>query len=563
MNFLEKIFHQLAEEPERLVLREMQADAPLAISGANLRRQIGVARRFLRGVGLKPGDRCGLLAPNGIRWVALDLAMMAEGLVVVPLYSRQAPGELAFMLRDCGASAVCCANEQLRDGLAASWPNDRPALYLFDQIFSAAASLEPPEQLDTADTIDQRAENSVATIIYTSGTSGEPKGVMLTIGNLDHMVPCTGARLDQLMESRSKTSSSESTTDQIFHYLPFCFAGSWILMLTALSRKSLLSLSMDLNRLADELKAAEPNYFLNVPTLLERIRTGVESSIAAKPALIRAIYARGRTAWERGREGQSTVLDRLWLAIAKRLIFDSIRRRVGPGIEALICGSAPLAKETQLFFLMIGIRVLQVYGLTETTAICTMDDPRRFTPGRVGPAIPGIEMKIDEGGEILVRGPHIFAGYWNRPETTAAAMRGEWFRTGDQGELDAAGNWSIVGRIKNLLILNSGHNVAPEPIEEKILAQMHAAQQCVIIGNDRSFLTAIVTGEVTAEAIQAAIDSVNRTLPHYKRVLGFHHRVEPLTIESGLLTANGKIRRDAVAAEFAAEIDRIYMVKKS
>ena len=385
------------------------------------------------------------------------------------------------------------------------------------------------------------------------------------VGQLRHINDQTGDTTVNINQSQAFNFAVSITQplDQIFHYLPFCFAGSWILMLTALSRKSLLSLSMDLNRLADELKAAEPNYFLNVPTLLERIRTGVESSIAAKPALIRAIYARGRAAWERGREGQSTVLDRLWLAIAKRLIFDSIRHRVGPGIEALICGSAPLAKETQLFFLMIGIRVLQVYGLTETTAICTMDDPRRFTPGRVGPAIPGIEMKTDEGGEILVRGPHIFAGYWNRPETTAAAMRGEWFRTGDQGELDADGNWSIVGRIKNLLILNSGHNVAPEPIEEKILAQMHAAQQCVIIGNDRSFLTAIVTGEVTAEEIQAAIDSVNRTLPHYKRVLGFHHRVEPLTIESGLLTANGKIRRDAVAAEFAAEIDQIYMAKKS
>ena len=142
-------------------------------------------------------------------------------------------------------------------------------------------------------------------------------------------------------------------------------------------------------------------------------------------------------------------------------------------------------------------------------------------------------------------------------------MRGEWFRTGDQGEVDAAGNWSIVGRIKNLLILNSGHNVAPEPIEEKILAQLPAAQQCVILGNDRSFLTAIITGAVNNDEVQQALDKVNETLPHYKRVLGFHHRVEPMTIESGLLTANGKIRRDVVATEFGREIDELYRARKA
>jgi long-chain acyl-CoA synthetase len=172
-------------------------------------------------------------------------------------------------------------------------------------------------------------------------------------------------------------------------------------------------------------------------------------------------------------------------------------------------------------------------------------------------------MRLDEGNEIVVRGPHIFAGYWNKPEVTAAAMRGDWFRTGDQGEIDAAGNWSIVGRIKNLLILNSGHNVAPEPIEEKILLNLPTAQQCVVIGNDRSFLAAIVTGEVSEEQVQEAIDKVNGSLPHYKRVLAFHRQREPLTIESGLLTANGKIRRDAVNQAFLREIENLYQTRKA
>ncbi|MFM8393471.1 MAG: AMP-binding protein, partial [Acidobacteriota bacterium] len=284
MNFLEKICSDLKASGSRPVLREMRESGPVTVTAQELLGMVGQARSFLRQAGLQPGDRCGLLAPNSVRWIAMDLALMAEGIVVVPLYARQDPGELVFMLQDCGASMVCCGDARLRDGIAANWTVGAPPLPLFGEIFDSARTsseaLADPQPRD---------EDALVTIIYTSGTSGEPKGVMLNVRNLNHMVPCTGMRLDQLMEG-----STKQAPDQIFHYLPFCFAGSWILLLTALSRQSLLSLSMDLNRLADELKAAEPNYFLNVPTLLERIRTGVETSLATKPAVIRLVYQRGR-----------------------------------------------------------------------------------------------------------------------------------------------------------------------------------------------------------------------------------------------------------------------------
>ena len=151
----------------------------------------------------------------------------------------------------------------------------------------------------------------------------------------------------------------------------------------------------------------------------------------------------------------------------------------------MICGSAPLAPETQRFFMMLGIPVLQAYGLTETTAICTLDDPRvRVEPGYVGQAIRGIVMKTADNEEIVVRGPHIFAGYWNRPEETARVLRDGWFHTGDQGEVNLRGNWRIIGRIKNLIILNSGHNVPPEPIEHKITQHLPAAQHVVIVSGN-------------------------------------------------------------------------------
>lgn len=562
-NFLERIWEQLVASMDRAVIQEIHVREGVepvekrAVTGGELLARVGIARRFLRKMGIAPGERCGLLAANGLDWVALDLAMMAEGIVVVPLYARQAPAELAYMLRDCGAALVCCGTAALREGLAAQWVEAAPRMVVFDEVFAAGASRD--EHVGEILPPIARAEESLVTIIYTSGTSGEPKGVMLTLGNVNHMVPCTLGRLDQLMEERT----SPSQPDQIFHYLPFCFAGSWILLLTALSRASLLSLSMDLNRLAEELKVAAPNYCLNVPTLLERIRTGVEGQIAGKPSLIQTIYGKGKAAWIRQQEGRATGSDWLWEALARRLLFRPIRGKIGPALAALICGSAPLSRETQLFFLMLGIRVLQVYGLTETTAICTMDDPRNFRPGRVGPAIPGIEMRLGEGEEILVRGPNIFPGYWNRPAQTAAVLEGGWFRTGDQGAIDEAGTWSIIGRLKNILILNSGHNVAPEPIEEKILGRLPTAAQCVVFGNDRSFLTALITGPLGREEIEAALGEVNRELPHYKRVLGFHQEVTPLTIESGLLTANGKVKRDAVASAFGAQIDALYAARRA
>jgi long-chain acyl-CoA synthetase len=209
--------------------------------------------------------------------------------------------------------------------------------------------------------------------------------------------------------------------------------------------------------------------------------------------------------------------------------------------------------------MMLGIPVLQVYGLTETTAICTMDDPDgRVVPGRSGPAISGVEMKLAENQEIAVRGPNIFPGYWNRSEETEKVLREGWFHTGDQGEVDDRGNWKIVGRIKNLIILGSGHNIGPEPIEDKILQQLPGAAQVVLVGNARGYLTALITGKVDGNKVQDALDAVNPGLPHYKQVRGFHVIEEPFTIESGFLTANGKLKRDLIARRFQSEIDAMY-----
>ncbi|MGC2706315.1 MAG: AMP-binding protein, partial [Candidatus Acidiferrales bacterium] len=416
---------------------------------------------------------------------------------------------------------------------------------------ATSGALAPPPPANNADPV---------TIIYTSGTSGEPKGVVLTAANVTFMLSCTNGRLDLLMGERTEP-------EQVFQYTPFCFAASWIVLLTVLSRNSVLSLSTDLSKLSDELKPASPEYFLNVPTLLERVRARIQESVKERGGLANTIFPRAQQAYMRRQNKRSAFGDSFWLALANSLMFPAIRKSIGPNLKALICGSAPLAVETQLFFMMIGIPVLQAYGLTETTAICTADDPRAAEPGRVGPAMPGVEMMRADSGEILVRGPNIFAGYWQRPEETAKAMEGGWFHTGDQGDADEKGNWRITGRIKNLIILNSGHNVAPEPLEESLAKLLPEAQQVVLIGNQRSFLAALVTATgsngLTDARIQSAIENVNAGQPHYKQIRAFHIVPEPFTIESGLLTTMGKLKRDAITGRFAADIETLYQKKSS
>ena len=559
-NFLQTIFARLQASPQRVVLREVRSeiagDPFVSVTAAELVAIIERARAWLRAQHIASGERCGLVAANSIHWIAIDLALMAEGIVVVPLYPRQTAAELAGMPQDCQPRLVLTGDAETAAALTAAWPQIPPPVTL-GQIFPGTAQ---PQQL-AACAPRERPGNDLLTIIYTSGTSGEPKGVCLTIGNLNHMTGCTTERLDQLM-APAKTKSTEP--DAIFLYAPMNFAASWMLMLSALLRDSVLTLSTDLNKLADEIRLSAPHYFLNVPTLLERVKRGVEDNLAKQPGPIQSLYKKAREAWQRQQVGRGKPFDALAVTLGRKLIFAKVTARFGPNLRALICGSAPLAPETQQWFLMLGIPVLQAYGLTETTALCTLDDPRLpVEPGYVGRAVPGIEMQLAENDEIIVRGPNIFSGYWNRPEETGKVLRDGWFHTGDQGEVNTTGNWRIIGRIKNLLVLNTGHKFAPEPIEDKFAQLLPAAQQVVLIGNERSFVTMLVAGKVEPTAVQSAIDALNADLPHYRQIRAFRILPDGFTLESGLLTANGKLKRDAIARRYDAEINSMYARKAS
>jgi long-chain acyl-CoA synthetase len=565
VTFLESIFARLERSPDSPVLGEVRDGRVVSVTGSGLLAMVGQAREFLAARGLNRGDRCALLAPNSVRWVALDLALMAQGVVVVPLDPRQVPREIAAVIKDSTPSLVCCSDSALGANLPVASAG-ACGIALFDDIFTGPAA----SARLTVGPAERRADHDAVTIVYTSGTSGEPKGVVLNAGNITFMLGATHARLDQLMGARQEP-------ENVFQYAPFCFAAARILLLTSLSRNSVLTLSTDLAKIADELKVATPNYFVNVPMFLERVRRKIEDSIEKRGGFAAKVFFRAQQAYHPKQGPGGGARDSLWLALANALVFPAIRKNVGPNLKALICGSAPLSADTQLFFMMIGIPVLQVYGLTETTAICTMDEPGNVEPGRVGRAVPGVEMITAENGEILVRGPHIFPGYWQRPAETAKALEGGWFHTGDQGEADASGNWRITGRLKNLIILNSGHNIAPEPIEQALAAGLPEAQQVVLVGNQRSYLSALVAAAgangssngasgaagngVDRARIQSVLDTLNAGLPHYKQIRAFSVLAEPFSVENGLLTTMGKLKRDAISERFATEIEALYQKK--
>ncbi len=543
MSFIATIHERLAEAGDRPLLIEVRGKKLVETSGGALAQLVASARALLTARGIHAGDRVALIAHNSARWAAADLAILGAGAIAVPMYERQAPRELAGMLDNCEAALVLVDTPKLKSELEAVW-HSQGRVVLFDELFAAP----PASAAELAPIV--RAPGDWVTMIYTSGTSGEPKGVLYTCANVDFMLART-------IESLRAMVGDRAGPDRVFHYLPFCFAGSRIQLWSQLARGNPLMVSTDLNNLVEELGTAQPHYFLNVPTLLERIRLGVSNKLKERGGLALALYELASTAHTRVAAGKGDLFDRLSSALGERVVFAKIRAQIGKNLEFLICGSAPLSEETQRWFQMIGIPAYQVYGLTETTAIVTMDEKGRARPGYVGRPIAGVELKISGEGELLVRGPNVFPEYWRRPDATAKSVRDGWFHTGDMVELTEQQELKIVGRLKDLLVPESGHNVAPGPLEEK-LASLCPGAQVMVVGHARPYLSAIVSGQLDHSTVQSAIDALNGDLPHYRRVRKFLIADEPFSVENGLLTANQKLKRGAVEQRYAAQIEGLY-----
>lgn len=538
MIVIERVLARLARMAGEVVVQELGRGSVRAVSGRAMLELVDRARASLRSAGVRQGDRVALVGNNSARWIALVLAAHAEGAVAVPLHPRRGTAEIAVILDDCRPKVLYCDDPALLRGLGSERPEEQR---LIDEALNKTSTALPPSATSGL------AETRPVAIIYTSGTSGRPKGAVLLASAVDHIVRCAAERLDTLMEGHHEA-------ERVLHYLPFCFAGSWILLLTCLSRSSVLSLNSDPSALLDDLRTVGPHYCLNVPIVLERIRSRVEKQMRERPRPIGWLYATASAAWDRSLETQSRPLDRAWLAIADALLFRRVRSVFGPDVRGLICGSAPLAAQTQRAFHMWGLPVYQVYGLTETTAICTIDIKGAVTPGRVGHAVPGVEMTIGANDEILVRGANLFAGYWEAPDATARARVDGWLKTGDIGDVDAAGNWRIHGRLDEIIVLPNGHKIVPARLEQAIRLHVPGVEEVVVVPDGTGRIAAVVVGQIDPSVVEHALDALNEGLASYEAVRSYRIHKDPLTIDNGFLTANGKVRRDRVAAWLRAEV---------
>lgn len=571
--------------PQSPALRFHEGGVERTLSYGELAAEVRAVAQGLVALGIAPGDRVGILSTTRAEWTIVDLAILAIGGITVPVYQTNSPEECQYvvehsqmrvlLVEDAGqldkiaeVRAQCPTIEQL-----VAFEGAKDGALTLEELKARGADVEPAE-------IDRRAAEvtpeHVATIVYTSGTTGPPKGVTLTHANFV---------ADSDMVNRRLPNDGH---ERFFVFLPLAHVLTRIVQFTALTNNSLLIYwQRDPKKLLDEIAAVKPTHLPSVPRLFEKIYTAATSRSqeagGAKAAIFNRAVATGRRVEQAKREGRAlSPLLKIQHGLADKLVFSKVRALFGGEIELCMTGAAPIEPEVMDFFMAAGVVVLEGYGMTETSGVASLNSPEAYRIGTVGKPLDGCEIKIADDGEVLMRGPHIFQGYWQNEEATAEDLRDGWLHSGDIGELDADGFLVITGRKKDLIITSSGKNIAPAPIESAI-RQSRWISQCVVFGDRRPYLTALITLDpdeaaalaehvgqpgatveqlATSDAaraeIQAAIDEANRKFARIEQVKKFTILGRDLTQADGELTPTLKIKRNIVYRDHAGVFDALY-----
>ncbi len=552
--------------------------------------QIVSAARGLADLGFQPGDRLAILADNRPEWPLLDLACLYLGGVDVPLYLTSPPDDLAYILNDAGASVLAVAGDDQRQKVAQiasevpslkqlihldadsapdiGLPNHLTALSLTDLLASGERGTEPAQPVP---------DPGLATIIYTSGTTGRPKGVMLSHTNM----------LANAEDATAVLPLNEE--DLLLSFLPlshgFERTGG---LYTSLRAGGTIAYGGGIASLTDDLAAVRPTILCCVPRVLERVYQHLlgerENAPFVKQKILSWALEVGRSVGRVRTAGTAALPFPLSLqhSLADRLVFRALRSALGGRIRFLVSGGAPLNADLACFFYGAGIPVYEGYGLTEAGPVVACNTPDRNRVGSVGTPLPQVSVRIADDGEVCVRGPNVMAGYYNRPEDTAAALDTEgWLHTGDIGALDAQGFLTITDRKKDLLITSQGENVAPQPIEGRFRQEPLIEEAC-LIGDQRPYLTILlvpdrafveimanthgVSGEWPAvldhptirALFRQCFETVNDSLPRHAQPRQFALLAEPFSQASNELTPTLKVKRRTVLQTRRAEIDGMY-----
>ncbi len=534
-------------------------------------------RTALAQEGLSPGERVAVMMRNCPEWIFFEQAALSLGLVVVPLYVNDRGENLRYVLDHAGVRLLLIEGEtQWRaltegDGL----PEGLRVLSMKPQAgaeavadWLAAACDDPPPPVHEA------APDDLATLVYTSGTTGRPKGVMLSHRNIlfdAYAATCAvPARADDLLLSFLPLSHMLERTAGC--YLPM-MAGACV----AFARSVL--------HLAEDLRAVRPTVVILVPRVLERFHTRLDEVLAKRSPVARALFRLGEAAgWahflrRQGRKG--SWLAHLWPVLAPR-VAAPVQERFGGRLRLAVSGGAPLPLPVARRFIGLGITLLQGYGLTEASPVVSVNREEDNRPDGVGPPLPGIEVRLGPDDEVQVRGPTVMQGYWRNPEATAQVLDTEgWLRTGDQGRWSGGGHLQITGRLKEILVLSNGEKVPPVDME-MALELDPLIEQAMVVGEGRPYLTAVLVlasepwnelarelgldphdrASLTDARVQRAVLKrvrvATRSFPAYARIRAVVLDLDPWTVEDGLLTPTLKLRRKPVLARYRADLDRLY-----
>jgi long-chain acyl-CoA synthetase len=573
------IFFEIVQRGSPRVMLQRQATGWAPVSAQELYRGVAGVARALRSWNIRPGDRVAILSENRPEWAMADFASMLIGAVVVPIYPTLTPEQAAVILRDAGARTIFVSTRQQFDkvdSIAAHTPLER--ITVMDHVESGRAALMSSLLRSGPDGRDEELERAaaavrpsdLATLIYTSGTTGVPKGVMLTHGNLTSNVlfSLAGFTLEEDATSVSFLPLSHITARHVDYAL--------------LSRGVVLAYCPFMEHLARTLLEIRPELFVGVPRVYEKIRRQVEQSARSgwKRQVLRWALASGRAQQPVVLRGEQPSGWR-W-RVANRLVFAKIRAGMGGQVKIYISGGAPLGRDLARWYADAGIRIHEGYGLTETSPVIAVNTPDAHRLGSVGRPLDNVEIRLAEDGEILVRGPSVFQGYWNQPEETRTAFVDGFFKTGDVGELDADGFLYVTDRKKDLIKTSGGKYIAPQPIENALKSNALVAE-AVVIGDKRKFAAVILAPyfpllEDWASQNQVAfnsreelvehskvkalyegiVENINKDLARFEQLKKVILTAEDFSAATGVLTPTLKLRRRAAEEKFLAQIDQMY-----
>ncbi len=579
-------FSQARKLGDRPFLWEKQDAVYRAQSWSAVADRISALAHGLKAAGVKPGDRVMLVAENRPEWLIADIAIMAIGAISVPTYTTNTAVNHLHIINDSGARLALVSTAQLARHViaAAVEANQKLAVYVYedaDKVIPSEVDVRAWAELTAhghtapPGEIEELKRTDVSCLIYTSGTGGLPRGVMLSHGNI--IANCFGA-----MELLRTLGLGK---DVFLSFLPLSHAyehsaGQFF----PISVGAEIYYAERVETLSTNMQEARPTIMTAVPRLYESMRQRILQNLRTQSGLKRKMFA---LALELGRKryeepGKMTVWDKARDAVCEKLVRDKIRMRFGGRLKAMVSGGAPLNYDVGIFFIALGIPLLQGYGQTESGPVVSANPPKRVKLKTVGPPLKGVQVKIADDGEILVRGELVMKGYWNDPDGTIATIDEQgWLHTGDIGQIDEDGYIEITDRKKDIIVNSGGDNVSPQRIQG-VLCLEDAIEQAMAYGDKRSYITALIvpsqdfantwanahgqTAEIPAlvqipefrAAVAHAVEHANLQLSPIEKVRKFALAPQPFTIENGQLTPSLKVRRHAVLREYRETLDALY-----